>query len=60
MQKIDAAIPAKQELLMRLTDLHPGSANPSNKAPVVSAKLLRNEEVYLEGDKFDCKVIEVA
>lgn len=53
--KIDAAIPAK--ILLRLTDLTPESEPLEQN--VVSAKFLRNEEVYLEGDKFDCKVIEV-
>src|SRR6185437_8468764 len=54
--KIDAAIPAK--LLLRLTDLTP-EAEPFEQN-LLSAKFVRNEEVYLEGDKFDCKVIEVA
>jgi protein TonB len=54
--KIDAAIPAK--LLLRLTDLTPES-EPVEQT-LISAKFVRNEEIYLEGEKFDCKVIEVA
>jgi TonB family protein len=54
--KLDAAIPAN--MLLRLTDLTPES-EPVEQT-LVSAKFLRNEEIYLEGERFDCKVIEVA
>jgi len=53
--KMDAAIPAN--LLMRLTNLTPES-EPVEQT-LVSAKVLRNEEIDLDGEKFDCKVIEV-
>jgi protein TonB len=54
--KIDAAIPAK--MLLRLTDLTP-EAEPYEQT-LVSAKVLRDEEIDLDGEKFDCKVIEVS
>lgn len=54
--KIDAAIPAS--VLLRLTDLTPES-EPVEQT-LVSAKLLHNDEIYLEGERFDCKVIQVA
>lgn len=54
--KIDAAIPAN--MLLRLTDLTPES-EPVEQT-LVSAKFLRNDEIYLEGERFDCKVIQVA
>ena len=53
--KIEAAIPAR--MLLRLTDLTPES-EPVEQT-LVSAKMLRNEEIYLEGERFDCKVIQV-
>jgi len=54
--KIDAAIPAN--MLMRLTDLTPES-EPVEQT-LVSAKVVRSEEIDLDGEKFDCKVIEVS
>lgn len=54
--KIDAAIPAN--MLLRLTDLTPES-EPVEQT-LVSAKVLRNEEIDLDGERFDCKVIQVA
>lgn len=54
--KLDAAIPAN--LVLRLTDLTPESEPVEQN--LVSAKVLRSEEIYLEGERFDCKVIEVA
>ena len=54
--KIDAAIPAT--MVLRLTDLTPES-EPVEQT-LVSAKFLRNEEVYLEDERFDCAVIQVA
>ena len=54
--KMDAAIPAS--MLLRLTDLTPES-EPVEQT-LVSAKLLRNDEIYLDGQRFDCKVIQVA
>lgn len=53
--KIDAAIPAN--MVMRLTDLTPES-EPREQA-LISAKVLRDEEIDLEGERFFCKVIEV-
>ncbi len=54
--KIDAAIPAR--LLMRLTNLTPES-EPVEQT-LVSAKFLRDDEIYLDGRRFDCKVIQVS
>jgi len=54
--KIDAAIPTN--MLLRLTDLTPES-EPVEQT-LVSAKVLRKDEIYIEGERFDCKVIEVA
>lgn len=54
--KIDAAIPAT--MVLRLTDLTPES-EPVEQT-LVSAKFLRNDEIYLEEERFDCKVIQVA
>jgi TonB family protein len=54
--KIDAAIPAS--MVLRLTDLTPES-EPVEQT-LVSAKLLRKEEIWLDDDKFDCVVIQVA
>ncbi len=54
--KIDAAIPAS--ILLRLTDLTPES-EPVEQT-LVSAKLLRSDDIYLDGERFDCKVIQVA
>jgi len=54
--RIDAAIPAN--MLMRLTDLTPES-EPVEQT-LVSAKVLRDEEIDLDGERFDCKVIQVA
>jgi TonB family protein len=54
--KIDAPIPAN--MLMRLTDLAPES-EPVEQT-LVSARILRNEEIDLDGEKFDCEVIQVA
>ncbi len=53
--KIDGVIPAN--LLLRLTHLTP-EAEPSEQT-LVSAKLLRNEEIDVDGEKFDCKVIQI-
>jgi TonB family protein len=54
--KLDAAIPANT--ILRLTDLTPESEPVEQN--LVSAKVLRSDEIYLEGERFDCKVIEVA
>jgi protein TonB len=54
--KIEAAIPAN--MLMHLTDLTPESE--PRDTTLVSAKVLRSEEIDLDGDRFDCKVIQVA
>jgi len=54
--RIDAAIPAS--ILLRLTDLTPES-EPVEQT-LVSAKFIRNDEIYLDGQRFDCKVIQVA
>lgn len=54
--KIEAAIPAN--MLLRLTDLTPES-EPVEQT-LVSAKFIRNDEIYLDGQRFDCKVIQVA
>jgi len=53
--KIDAAISAN--MLMRLTDLTPESE--PREQTLVSAKILRDEELDIEGERFLCKVIEV-
>jgi TonB family protein len=53
--KIDAAISAN--MLMRLTDLTPESE--PREQTLVSAKILRDEAIDIEGARFDCKVIEV-
>lgn len=53
--RIDAAISAN--MLMRLTDLTPESE--PREQTLVSAKFLRNEEVDIEGERFNCKVIQV-
>lgn len=53
--KIDAAISAN--MLMRLTDLTPESE--PREQTLVAAKILRDEEIDLEGQRFFCKVIEV-
>ncbi len=53
--KIDAAIPAR--LLMHLTNLTP-EAEPVEQT-LISAKVLRSEEIDLDGERFDCRVIEV-
>jgi TonB family protein len=54
--KIDAAIPAN--MLLRLTDLTPES-EPVEQI-LVSAKLLRNDEIDLDGERCNCKVIQIA
>jgi TonB family protein len=53
--RIDAAISAN--MLMRLTDLTPESE--PREQTLVSAKFLRDEAIDIEGERFDCKVIEV-
>lgn len=53
--RIEAAIPAS--MLMRLTNLTP-EAEPIEQN-LLSAKVLRSEEIDLDGQRFDCKVIEV-
>ena len=53
---IKAAIPAS--LLMRLTLLTPES-EPVEQT-LVSAKILRDEEIVIDGESFACKVIEVS
>jgi thiol-disulfide isomerase/thioredoxin len=53
--RIDAAISAN--MLMRLTDLTPESE--PREQTLVSARFLRDEAIDIEGERFDCKVIEV-
>lgn len=53
--RIEAAIPAG--MLMRLTNLTPES-EPTEQN-LISAKFLRNEEIVIDGETFNCKVIEV-
>ena len=54
--RINAAIPVS--LLMRLTMLTPES-EPVEQT-LVSAKILRDEEIEIDGETFACKVIEVS
>lgn len=53
--RIDAAIPAA--MLLHLTDLTP-EAEPTAES-LVSAKILREDTIYIDGERFDCKVIQV-
>ncbi len=53
--RIDAAIPAA--MLLHLTDLTP-EAEPTAQN-LTSAKILRDDTIYIDGERFDCKVIQI-
>jgi TonB family protein len=53
--RIDAVIPAA--MLLRLTDLTP-EAEPTAQN-LTAAKILRDDTIYIDGERFDCKVIQV-
>jgi TonB family protein len=53
--RIDAAIPAA--MLLHLTDLTP-EAEPTAH-DLTSAKILRDDTIYIDGERFDCKVIRI-
>ncbi len=53
--KLDAAIPAS--MVLRLTNLTPES-EPFEQT-LVSAKVIRREQLEIDGDSFDCTVIQV-
>jgi len=54
--RLDAAIPAA--MLLHLTDLTP-EAEPTARN-LTSAKILRDDTIYIDGERFDCKVIQIA
>ncbi|HVW09772.1 MAG TPA: DUF2092 domain-containing protein, partial [Bryobacteraceae bacterium] len=54
--RLDAAIPAS--MLLRLTELTP-EAEPTARN-LTAAKILRDDTIYIDGERFDCKVIQVA
>ncbi|HEY4087333.1 MAG TPA: TonB family protein [Bryobacteraceae bacterium] len=53
--RIDAAIPAAT--LLHLTDLTP-EAEPTAQN-LTSAKILRDDTIYIDGERFDCKVVRI-
>lgn len=54
--RIEAAIPAA--MLLRLTDLTPEAEPTPHK--LVSAKILRDDTIYIDGERFDCKVLQIS
>ena len=53
--RIDAVIPAA--MLLHLSDLTP-EAEPTAQT-LTSARILRDDTIYIDGERFDCKVIRI-